>query len=183
MDKFEMLKETETEIQRLYPSPRVPAEGTPGLWKDLHGVADIQTDLELFEIISGNDFNELFDFRLSLEGYSPEYSNMVSGWTEHSAAAQKSLEAKYFLLKEPEHEFIGSVGIVPFKYDSIKIGRLQHVGVHPQFQGKGYGDILLKLVEQKTIQMGLSALCLKALPGHWTGAWYQRNGFLQIGMW
>lgn len=183
MDKFKLIQQTETILQGLWQPPRGTRAGAVALWKDLTSAAPFATTLGLHEIVSSNDLNELYDFRLSLEAYTPDYMASVKASLTFVMECKKQQGAKWFLLTEPENEFVGGIGIVPFEIGSVKFGRLQDVEVHSQFQGLGYGRILLKLAEQEALKMGLSALCLKARPEDWPLEWYKKNGFVQVGVW
>jgi ribosomal protein S18 acetylase RimI-like enzyme len=183
MNKFAIIQKTETSLQNTYQPPRGTRSGALGLWKDLAPVAAFDTTLGLHEVVSSSDLNELYDFRLSLESYSPDYLASVKSSLTFSMECMKQFGAKWYLLTEPENEFVGEIGIVPFDFDGFRVGRLQDVEVHSQFRGHGYGNILLKLIEQEALRMGLSALCLKARPEDWPVEWYKKNGFLQVGAW
>ncbi|MBO9668474.1 MAG: GNAT family N-acetyltransferase [Bdellovibrio sp.] len=182
MDKFELIKQTERMIQSLHTPPRGTRPGAIAMWKDL-ATTSSATKLLLHEVTSTSDFMELFDLRLSYEGYSDEYSKEVHDSLEFARHGQNILGAKWYLLEASPEDFVGEIGLIPFEFGEVKIGRLQNVEIHPDQKGNGYGNELLALLENEARKLELRALCLKARPDDWPVEWYKKKGFQIVGTW
>lgn len=177
MDKFEILKTTEALIQSLHTPPRGTRPGALGLWKTLSDEHARSSGLALVEVGSEAAFESLAALRA---GFTEPQE--VGDSLSFLYRCQDELGAKAFLLKDKD-TYVGEIGIVPFSFDLLRVGRLQDVEIAPHYQGKGYGNQLLALTFLKAKEMGLSALCLKARPNDWTPSWYERHGFFKVGTW
>jgi putative acetyltransferase len=82
-----------------------------------------------------------------------------------------------FLLKQDEN-YIGCVGI---RQKQEKAAELKRMYVQPQYQRKGFGDLLLQHAIQAAIQLGYKKIWLDTL-NHMTPAitLYKKYGFIEI---
>jgi ribosomal protein S18 acetylase RimI-like enzyme len=182
MDKFEILKNTEKSIQALHIPPRGTRSGALGFWKNLSEEQVKKSNLVLFEVESESTLKSLASLRASFMQPPEKNLQEINSSLDFVNRCRSELGAKWFLLSD-KNDCVGEIGIVPFSFGSVCIGRLQNVEVSPSYQGKGYGNQLMNLVFSQATDMGLSALCLKARPDDWTSGWYEKNGFLKIGTW
>ncbi|WP_413585455.1 GNAT family N-acetyltransferase [Bdellovibrio sp. HCB274] len=182
MNKFDLVKQTESMIQGLYDPPRGTRPGAVAMWKDISS-GDGHPKLKLHEVRSTSDFMELYDLRLSYEAYSEDYSKEAQESLDFARHCQNILDAKWYLLEAAPEDFVGEIGLIPFDFGGVKIGRLQNVEIHPDQKGNGFGNELLTLVEFEARKLGLQALCLKARPDDWPATWYKKKGFEIVGTW
>lgn len=84
-----------------------------------------------------------------------------------------------FLVGTIDNEIV-CIGALRKKTDSI--GEIKRMRVHPDFQRKGFGQIILDLLEEKANILGYKVLCLdtttKQIPAQ---KLYEKNGYYQTG--
>ena len=81
-------------------------------------------------------------------------------------------EINHFTLIERDGTVIACAAIFPFEKDAM--AELACVAVHPDYQGKGFGDTLLQRLEQMAVQQGIETLfVLTTVSSHW----FQERGF------
>lgn len=76
---------------------------------------------------------------------------------------------------------IGEIGVVPFAFRNLRIGRLQDVDILPKYQGRGFGNQLLAAICEQAMTAKLDGLCLMAKANDWPKDWYARFGFIKVG--
>jgi ribosomal protein S18 acetylase RimI-like enzyme len=100
-------------------------------------------------------------------------------WFHPELAARYPLILKniYFRItgfKTPVKDRKGAISAEP--HTSLVV-----IGVHPEHQGKGYGSLLLKVFEQKTIDMGFNKMLLTVLAENAQAIKsYTKNGWTKV---
>jgi N-acetylglutamate synthase-like GNAT family acetyltransferase len=181
MNKMDQIKKTEEFINQMHTPSRGARAGAVGLWKDLCFDSNEINDVELVEVVTSSDFEDLYNFRLSLD--EDEDESQVRASINFFKTCREQLKARWYLLKTSDSELVGEIGVVPFYFETRCLGRIQNVEIASKYKGQGFGNQLLWLVEQEAIQMGISALCLKAKPDDWPVNWYVRRGYEVVGSW
>jgi N-acetylglutamate synthase-like GNAT family acetyltransferase len=163
-----------------------PRKKTEGLWLDLKKAAipkqTVQT-LFLQEVTTQHDWDRMGELRRQVEiPFGVTDPTAVAKLIEQVRRCQKMLKGQWYLAQLlPNGEFIGEVGLVPFEFDGLRIGRVQDVDIVPAFQHRGLGNILLEAISRLAKSEGFSALCLVADMDDWPRHWYQRRGFVSLG--
>ena len=81
-------------------------------------------------------------------------------------------EINHFTLIERDGTVIACAAIFPYEKDAM--AEVACVAVHPDYQGKGFGDTLLQRLEQMAVQQGIETLfVLTTVSSHW----FQERGF------
>lgn len=90
------------------------------------------------------------------------------------------LKGNWFLVISEEN-LVGEVGLIPFEFGSLKIGRLQDVDIIPSEQGKGFGGEMLREICELAKAQNCDGLALMAKVNDWPKDWYARYGFVKVG--
>lgn len=81
-------------------------------------------------------------------------------------------EVRHFTVIERDGTVIACAALYPYEKDAM--AELACVAVHPDYQGKGFGDTLLRRVEEMAAKQNISALfVLTTVSSHW----FQERGF------
>lgn len=82
-------------------------------------------------------------------------------------------EIAHFTVLEHDGIIYGCAALYP--YPEAKIGEMAAVAVHPDFQGAGDGDRLLRRIEQRAREMGLTRIFVLTTR---TAHWFIKRGFV-----
>lgn len=139
MNKMNQIKKTEECINQMHIPSRGTRTGAVGLWKDLCLVSNEINDVELVEVVTSSDFEDLYNFRLSLEEDEDEDESQVRASINFSKTCREQLKASWFLLKtsDSDPEFVGEIGVVPFYFETTCLGRIQNVEILSNYKGEG----------------------------------------------
>ncbi|PZP65001.1 MAG: amino-acid N-acetyltransferase [Azospira oryzae] len=83
-------------------------------------------------------------------------------------------EIDRFVVAEHDAMIVGCAALYPFPED--KAGELACLAVHPDYQNRGYGDALLKMVETRARRAGLKQLFVLTTR---TAHWFLERGFVE----
>jgi ribosomal protein S18 acetylase RimI-like enzyme len=74
------------------------------------------------------------------------------------------------------------VAMGAFRKKSITLAEIKRMRVHPEYQRRGFGQLLLNQLEAKAIQLGYRELCLDTTTLQTAAQkMYQKNGFTATG--
>ncbi|MFT7433535.1 MAG: N-acetylglutamate synthase-like GNAT family acetyltransferase [Alphaproteobacteria bacterium] len=139
------------------------------------------TNLTLQPILSAQDWVELFYIRKIIEKeFCVEDEALIQSFVDDIKIKSTKLNGTWFLAQK-YGQTIGAIGLVPFKYNGVIVGRLQDVDISPEFQGKGYGNDILSSLCCYARKENYSALCLMAKSNDWPKDWYSNFGFVKLG--
>jgi GNAT superfamily N-acetyltransferase len=163
-----------------------PRKMTEGFWLDLKKAPVPERSeqaLSLQEVKTQHDWDRMEELRRQVElPFGVTDPTAVAKLIEEVRRCQKMLKGRWYLAQLPtDGEFIGEVGLVPFEFEGLRIGRVQDVDIVPAFQNRGLGNLLLEAIIQLAKSEGFAALCLVADMHDWPRHWYQRRGFVSLG--
>jgi len=126
-------------------------------------------------LISAGNYEDLRQARIDDVGGILELITPLEreGALVERSREQLELEIDRFLVIERDGMIIGCAALYPSPEDHI--GELACLAVHPEYQGGGRGDALLRRIEARARELGLRRLAvLTTLTAHW----FVERGFL-----
>ena len=139
------------------------------------------SELSLSKVVDEEAFELLHAIRTEIETNSGvQDQELIKKFIDDVRQKISVLGGSWYIAKQNELP-IGQIGIVPFDFESSRVGRLQNVNILPSHQSRGLGTQLIAEMCHIATKMKLSALCLMARTDDWPKDWYNRLGFTKCG--
>jgi N-acetylglutamate synthase-like GNAT family acetyltransferase len=152
------------------------------MWLDRESFKPLlDNSIELLSVKEEKDWNDMLDLRIKIEiAFGLTNIETIKKLVNDIKVKSTKLNGQWFLLKK-QNKVIGEFGLVPFTFENKTVGRIQDVDIAPEYQGNGFGNILLSYICNAAIENKYEALCLMAKADDWPKDWYFKFGFKKVG--
>jgi len=122
----------------------------------------LDNSIELLPVKEEKDWRDMLDLRIKIEiAFGLTNIETIKKLVNDIKVKSTKLNGQWFLLKK-QNKVIGEFGLVPFTFENKIVGRIQDVDIASEYQGNGFGNILLSYICNAAIENKYKALCLMA---------------------
>lgn len=129
------------------------------MWLNIQGLnSSVATPFKLRPIHTEDDWIEMLNLRAKIEmAFGESDIEMIKKIVGDTKLKSILLNGQWFLFQHND-TVIGEIGLIPFTFEDKVIGRIQDVDIAPEYQGRGYGNVLLNFIVNFALKNNYSAL-------------------------